>query len=50
MNFSKIFGFQENEKVFEIDANFFKFDGMDDELTNQMNSSTTAVQSTAGGQ
>uniref|UniRef100_A0A8R1HNH4 2-oxoisovalerate dehydrogenase subunit beta, mitochondrial n=1 Tax=Caenorhabditis japonica TaxID=281687 RepID=A0A8R1HNH4_CAEJA len=40
----------ENEKVFEIDANFFKFDGMDDELTNEMNNSSTAVQSTAGGE
>ncbi|KAF1768214.1 hypothetical protein GCK72_000026 [Caenorhabditis remanei] len=38
----------ENEKVFEIDANFFKFDGMDDELTNQMSNSSAAVTSTAG--
>lgn len=39
----------ENEKVFEIDANFFKFDGMDDELTDQMSKSSTAVESTAKG-
>ncbi|CAI5439500.1 unnamed protein product [Caenorhabditis angaria] len=38
----------ENEKVFEIDANFFKFDGMDDELNDQMSNSTVAVESTAG--
>ncbi|CAL2030242.1 unnamed protein product [Caenorhabditis brenneri] len=38
----------ENEKVFEIDANFFKFDGMDDELTNEMANSSAAVSSTAG--
>ncbi|CAB3408994.1 unnamed protein product [Caenorhabditis bovis] len=39
---------EENEKVFEIDANFFKFDGMDEELDTEMANSSTAVEATAG--
>lgn len=38
-----------DEKVFTIDANFFKFDGMDDELDKEMTESSTAVEATAGG-
>ncbi|CAD6186072.1 unnamed protein product [Caenorhabditis auriculariae] len=38
-----------DEKVFEIDANFFKFEGMDDELDEEMANSATATEATAGG-
>ncbi|PAV61141.1 hypothetical protein WR25_13340 [Diploscapter pachys] len=38
-----------DEKVFEIDANFFKFEGMDDELEKEMANSSTAISSTAEG-